>query len=168
MLSSYSPTTVLAIIRELKSKGEVTDIVVSISVVGDVIALILFAVFRSTATNACSGKAFDAPSFMIDITMIILSIVIGVAYGGLIMLMLNIKHMNHAILPLGFLLYLTCDYILAYTLAYNEYSIDIDPLLICIAGGFTASNLSSERELLISTLTNSAKFFFIPFFTAVG
>lgn len=170
ILSARSPTSVLAVVRELKAKGPVTDMLVAITVGGDIIVLTLFAINLGIARNMCSGESFDAAGFFIDIVLIGVAFIFGALVGGLIIACLDVPHMTHAILPIGFITYLLCDYILAVSEESSEYPVGIDALLVCISAGFVATNFSKpdKREKLIDYLKKYAKYVFIPFFTCVG
>ena len=160
----------LAVVRELKAKGPVTDMLVAITVGGDIIVLTLFAINLGIARNMCSGESFDAGGFFIDIVLIAVAFIMGGIVGYIIIQCLDIPHMVHAILPVGFITYLLCDYILAVSEESAAYPVAIDALLVCISAGFVATNFTKPdtRERLIEYLKKYAKYVFIPFFTCVG
>lgn len=135
ILATGSPTSVLAIVRELQTKGEVTSIIIGFTVAGDVVILTIFAVVSAMTQNFCSGTAFNVPAFMINLVMIPVSIIWGILLGYGMEYMLRVEQTKHLILPLGFLMYLICDYILETSKEETPYHVEVDPLLICIAAG---------------------------------
>jgi Kef-type K+ transport system membrane component KefB len=135
ILSARSPTSVLAVVRELQARGEVTSTIIGITVAGDVFVLTIFAIVQAMTANFCSGTAFDVATFFVNLVMIPVAVLWGWLLGQLLVQMLRFDELKHLILPLGFLNYLICDYILALSDATGKYEIDIDALLICITAG---------------------------------
>eukprot|EP00604_Paraphysomonas_vestita_P003527 CAMPEP_0174820068 /NCGR_PEP_ID=MMETSP1107-20130205/3632_1 /TAXON_ID=36770 /ORGANISM="Paraphysomonas vestita, Strain GFlagA" /LENGTH=365 /DNA_ID=CAMNT_0016034653 /DNA_START=586 /DNA_END=1683 /DNA_ORIENTATION=- len=118
----------------------------------------------------CNGLAFDPAAFFLDLALILVAFGMGIVLGGFIIGCLYVPYAIHLILPLGFITYLLCDYILAVTEEGDGYVIGIDSLLVCIAAGFVAINFSphDKGEILLDYLKKYAKYVFIPFFTVVG
>jgi uncharacterized membrane protein YciS (DUF1049 family) len=174
ILSARSPTSILAVVRELKAKGPVTDMLVAITVGGDIIVLTLFAINLGVARNMCAGLTFDPASFFLELTLILVAFAMGFVIGWITIGCLYIPHGIHLILPFGFLTYLTCDYILAVTQHNEEHGhghiVGIDSLLVSIAAGFVVINSATHEkgEELLDYLKQYAKYVFIPFFTIVG
>lgn len=170
ILSARSPTSVLAVVRELKAKGPVTDMLVAITVGGDIIVLTLFAINLGITRNMCAGLAFDPAAFFLDLALILVAFAMGFVLGWIIIGCLYVPHAMHLILPIGFLTYLICDYILAVTEEEGGYVVGLDALLVCIAAGFVAINMAphEKAEELLDYLKKYAKYVFIPFFTVVG
>jgi hypothetical protein len=162
-------------VRELKAKGPVTDMLVAITVGGDIIVLTLFAINLGLARNMCAGLAFDPASFFLELTLILVAFAMGFVIGWITIGCLYIPHGIHVILPFGFFIYLTCDYILAVTQYHEEHGghghiVGIDSLLVSIAAGFVVINCATHEkgEELLDYLKKFAKYVFIPFFTVVG
>lgn len=135
IFSARSPTSVLAVVREMQAKGEVTSIVIGITVAGDVFVLTLFAVVSAMTAGFCSDSAFDAASFVVNLVMIPVAILWGVLLSPILMLLVRNDYLQHLILPLGFLTFLICDYILAISAQQTDFELRIDALLICITAG---------------------------------
>jgi NhaP-type Na+/H+ or K+/H+ antiporter len=142
ILSARSPTSVLAVVREMQAKGEVTSIVIGITVAGDVFVLTIFAVVSAMTANFCSGAAFDVASFMVNLVMIPVAMLWGGVVGLMLIQMVKIPYARHLILPFGFLNYLICDYILAVSSHQGKFEVDIDALLICITAGESCSSVN--------------------------
>ena len=174
ILSARSPTSILAVVRELKAKGPVTDMLVAITVGGDIIVLTLFAINLGVARNMCAGLSFDAASFFLELVLILVAFAMGYVIGWITIGCLHIQHGAHLILPFGFLTYLTCDYILAVTQENEErgngHIVGIDSLLVSIGAGFVVINTVNHEkgEQLLDYLKKYSKYVFIPFFTIVG
>lgn len=193
ILAARSPTSVLAVVREMQARGPITSILIGITVAGDVFILTIFAIVMSMAQNMCSGDAFDGATFAINLIMIPCAFVWGYILGLGVVFLLQFKNLKHAILPIGFFTYLICDYIEASSTASGGYEISVDPLLICITAGaccsififslhcvkivdlisfpiiagYVAGN-SQYREELCEYFKSLSMYVFIPFFTQVG
>lgn len=145
---------------------------VAITVGGDIIVLTLFAICLGVARNNCAGLPFDAGGFFVDIILIVVAFIIGFIVGNIIIFCINVKYLIHAVLPIGFIVYLICDYILAVSEepGSSKYPIGIDALLVCIAAGFVAINTMDHEkgDILLNYLKDYARYIFIPFFTLVG
>lgn len=135
ILAARSPTSVLAVVREMQAKGPITSILIGITVAGDVFILTIFAIVMSMAQNLCSGEPFNGATFAINLIMIPCAFVWGYILGLIVVFLLQFKNLKHMILPIGFFTYLICDYIEAQSTATSKYVVSIDPLLICITAG---------------------------------
>jgi hypothetical protein len=143
---------------------------VAITVGGDIIVLTLFAMNLGIARNMCAGETFDPAAFFLDIALIIVAFVMGFIIGWFLIGCLYVPYAKHLILPVGFMIYLTCDYILAVSEEDAAYPVGIDSLLVMIAAGFVCVNSAphDKVEELLDYLKKFAKYVFIPFFTVVG
>lgn len=167
ILSARSPTSILAVVRELNANGPITHIMIGITVAGDVFVLTIFAIAQSLTFNFCSGLDFDAQTFVVSLAMIPGAAVWGYILGHVMVKLLNFKKLKHFILPIGFFTVLSCQYILRYTTSRHIFGIDIDALLVCITAGYVVGN-SPQREKVVKYFKAMSMFVFIPFFTQVG
>jgi Kef-type K+ transport system membrane component KefB len=135
ILSARSPTSILAVVRELRAGGPITHIMIGITVAGDVFILTIFAIVSALTFNVCSGEEFNVPRFLVNLAMIPAAGVWGFCLGHLLILLLGFKKLKHAILPIGFITVLSCTYILRISSTTSEYGFDIDALLVCISAG---------------------------------
>jgi Kef-type K+ transport system membrane component KefB len=135
IMTSLSPTSVLAVVRELQASGPITHIMIGITVAADVVVLTIFAIVQTMTQNLCSGKEFDVATFFVNLLLIPAAMVWGWLLGHLIVRLLYFKRLKHLILPICFLNYLICDYILAVSTMSGDFEINIDALLICISAG---------------------------------
>lgn len=130
-----APSAVLAVIREMKAKGDLTATSIGVTVLGDVMALVLFAISMAMTSNFCSGEAFDVPIFLVNIVMILVAIVWGATAGLVVIQVMRIPYAKYLILPIGLLCFMTCDYILATSKLSTDFALSIDAMLVCIVAG---------------------------------
>lgn len=167
ILSARSPTSVLAVVRELQASGPITHIMIGITVAGDVFVLTIFAIVMAMTIGVCSGAPFSAADFFVNITMIPAAAVWGYGMGKVLVVLLQFKKLKHLILPIGFFIVLLCHFILVVTEETSRFTLDIDSLLVCITAGYVAGN-SPVREKLVHYFKELSMYIFIPFFTQVG
>ena len=167
-----SPATAIAIIKEMRCKGRMTSTMLGITVLSDVFVLISVSITTSLGTSSCKGMPFQGASLGIVIAMIVVSILIGVIIGYLFMglMMFSRFEMNALIFPLGFLVFLGSSIFTSEIseLVPEEKKMHLEPLLMCIVGGFICVNFSSFHHRFCDALQVAAPYIFVPFFTLVG
>ncbi|EKX50972.1 hypothetical protein GUITHDRAFT_66393 [Guillardia theta CCMP2712] len=167
-----SPATAIAIIKEMRCKGRLTSTMLGITVLSDVFVLISVSITTSLGTSSCKGMPFQGASLGIVIAMIVVSILIGIIIGYLFMglMMFSRFEMNALIFPLGFLVFLGSSIFTTEIseLVPEEKKMHLEPLLMCIVGGFICVNFSSFHHRFCHALQVAAPYIFVPFFTLVG
>jgi Kef-type K+ transport system membrane component KefB len=167
-----SPAAVIALISELKAKGEFTNTVLGVTVLSDIVVLIVFAIASTSATAACKHESFDIITFLFQLLMLVAAGAVGWVFGRIIILLLWFKRfpaVRYLIIPLGYLVFVALNALTAWS-HHNTapYLISIEPLVVSIVAGFVASNASANRHRLLSTLANAGGLVFLPFFTYAG
>lgn len=148
ILSARSPTSVLAVVRELQAAGYITSVMIGITVAGDVFVLTIFAIVQAMTINMCSTSAFDPATFIVNLVMIPAAIFWGYLLGFVLVALLYYDYLKHLILPVGFFTYLICDYIFAVSSESSKFEINVDALLICITAGMFRRPLFSLPRIL--------------------
>jgi len=166
-----SPSSTIAIISETKSKGRYTSTVLSSTIVTDVLIIILFAITVSFGEILIkSTKKFD-PGFILHLLAeIVLAFIIGFLLGRFILIMMSKFKVEFSILliGLGFFVikfsHLLGDYLTdTYTITLN-----LEPLLICMAAGFTVQNFSDKGEIFLKRMEKISIPIFLTFFSITG
>ena len=75
---------------------------------------------------------------------------------------------RYLILPLGLAIFVGTNALTDYSHDNLPYVINMEPLLICIAGGYVCTNQSRHRGRFISVLQQAGPYVFLPFFTLTG
>ncbi len=166
-----SPSSTIAIISETKSKGRYTSTVLSSTIVTDVLIIILFAITVSFGEILIkSTKKFD-PGFILHLLAeIVLAFIIGFLLGRFILIMMSKFKVEFSILliGLGFFVikfsHILGDYLTdTYTITLN-----LEPLLICMAAGFTVQNFSDKGEIFLKRMEKISIPIFLTFFSITG
>ncbi len=157
-----SPATTIAVITEQRARGPLTDTVLGVSVLKDVIILILIAVVISMAAVLVEpGTAFDASQLRHFGVAILVSLALGGAVGWLIGFYLERIGRQ----PILFVLAAAFGVVeLTHFLGYDsEFYI-----LICMAAGFVVQNASVQGSRFVDALEANSLPLYAIFFSVAG
>jgi NhaP-type Na+/H+ or K+/H+ antiporter len=160
--SAMSPAATIAIVHETKSKGEITDAVLGISILNNVIVVILFALGLSVA-GALAPEYYTAHSEH-GIAATLATSIGGAALLGAALGM----GLSYYIRMLGqeLLLIITG---LCFTLTWVAQQSGIDPVLAFIVAGFVARNAFPKEEIsLRRIITKLSLPVYVVFFFLAG
>ncbi|MDQ7053026.1 MAG: cation:proton antiporter [candidate division KSB1 bacterium] len=154
-----SPATTIAIINEYRARGPMTDLVLGVTILKDVVVLLIFAVVMSVSRMlAHPGQSFDATFLMKLVMEIGLSLSIGAGLGGLFIFYLKrIRTETEVFLLLSVLL-----------VAEFAPLFHLDALLLCIAAGFVVQNFSQQGKQFIEAIERSVLPVLVLFFAIAG
>lgn len=157
--TANSPATVLAIIQEYRARGPMTDVVLAVTVVKDVVVIPLFTVVLSFAILlARPGASLDASFLLMLGWEIAGSVLAGVLLGWLVVVYL--AHLGHE-LPL---LVLGVAFVSVTVLP----ALHLSGLLCCMVAGFYIENFSEHGDDLIQAIERHALPVYVVFFTIAG
>ncbi len=148
-----SPSSTIAIISETKAKGTYTDLVLSVTIVTDVVVIVLFGIVLSFCQLLVTGKgSIDWLFAFVLLIEISVAFILGGFLGkGAIYLIQHVKVEYPLVLVgIGFFVIKISHFFSSYLLAHHNLSINLEPLLICMGAGFTIQNFSGfGREFLL-------------------
>jgi len=154
-----SPATTIAIITEEKARGVLTDTVLGITVVKDVVILILIAIFiplAATIVDPTGGFSFDA---VWEILLEILgSLVVGLLMGWLVTQYLRRVREYRILFILG----------VAFLAVFLGEWLHMEAILIAMAAGFYVQNFSRQGRRLIHALEANSLPIYAIFFAVAG
>jgi Kef-type K+ transport system membrane component KefB len=173
IMMARSPATAIAIVKELRCKGRTTTTFLGITVASDIYVLIAMSVTMSLTKSSCSGMPFKAASLGVVLSMIIVSMILGILVGGFFMLLMQTSRFHLArfiVFPAGFLIFLGAAFFSEAVAKSVDSSLQVvlEPLLMCIVGGFVCVNFSKYHHRFIDCLDVSAPYIMLPFFTLAG
>ena len=167
-----SPASMIAVLRELDARGPFCSLVMSVTVVKDVLVLLLFSVNVELvqAVESSDGTGFAALAARCVATPVLkltVSAMLGTA-GGLLLgaLLVQPRVGDRGALPAAVLL-------LAAALFLGARALPAEPLLVCVAAGALAANRREERgerqrEELHGLLDALMPWINLTFFTLAG
>ncbi len=158
--TAKSPSTTIAIIMETGAEGNLTDTVLAITVLKDVVIIVLFTLSMALASEIALGRGgLDISLFYELFLEIIVAILIGLFIG--LLLALYYKFVNRYNL-----LFLIA---LSFLISAFYFQFHFHFLLSCMFAGAFATNFFKEiREDFHSSVKEASLPIFIIFFTITG
>ncbi len=166
-----SPSSAIAIINETRAKGTYTNTILSITVIMDVLIIILFALVISVTSLVMKpGSSFEISFFLFLLFEIFIALVLGYFLGKFIIFLINKVKVEFSvvIIALGFFV-IKFTHIAGSFLSRNyEMNLNIEPLLICMAAGFTVQNFSDYGDIFLKRMDKISIPVYVAFFTITG
>lgn len=172
IMVARSPSSALAIIKELRARGPFTQTVLGVTVLMDAVVIIVFTVNVSLADVLIEGVTFHFAFVWYLLFEIVLDVVLGLLVGQILRLILalplNSPVKTGLILLTGYgLLYLSA---ILHEMHLGPLPVGIfsEPLLIGLVAGFFVANYTRYRGELHKIIEDSAPWVFLAFFSLVG
>jgi Kef-type K+ transport system membrane component KefB len=156
---AVSPSTTIAVIAELRARGEMVETVLSVTIVKDLVILLLFTLVNTAAMSSLNG----GPLQLDDLLHVSLEVLGSLALGAVLGAVLGLY-----IAKVGRLIPLT---VLALALASAELAHQswMEHLLVCMAAGFAARNLYPRSAgNFLDALEQSSTPVYVVFFALIG
>ncbi|MEM7130787.1 MAG: cation:proton antiporter [Chloroflexota bacterium] len=171
IMIARSPSSALAIIKELRARGPFTHKVLGATVLKDAVVIIIFAASISVSVVLVEGADFDTALLLFVAFEILLDIGLGLLIGLLLRTVMKVPNQllkSIAILLIGFgVFWLSAQLhdIHLFALPFGFFS---EPLLICMTAGFYVTNYTKVASDFQHTVEEMAPLVFLVFFTLVG
>ena len=166
-----SPSSAIAIISETRAQGEYTDTVLSVTVAMDVIIIVFFAVVVSICESMVSGGGSIAPSIILVLFFeICLSFFLGFLLGKAIIFLFDKVKVEFpvVIVAMGFMVIRFSHFLGDYLHEAYHINLNIEPLLICMAAGFTVQNFSYHGNRFLIRMDQVSLPIYVAFFAITG
>lgn len=166
-----SPSSAIAIISETKAKGPYTDIVLSVSIAMDVFIIMLFAVVISITQATIMGSGGIKLSMILSLSFeIAIAFFIGFLLGKFILFLLDKVHVEFPIIivAMGFIVIELSHFLGDYLYEAHGIGLEMKPLLICMAAGFTVQNFSEHGQTFLERMDRVSMPIYIAFFSMTG
>lgn len=155
-----APAATLLVIRQYKAKGPVVDTLIPVVALDDALCIIAFGICSSVAQALIGGEAINLTAFLIPIKEIVLSILLGLAFGivstALVKLIRNEGELTAFILGSIFLL------------TSLSLRFALSSLLVMMSFGLAMTNLSRKGARTGTALDGMVAPLFMCFFTLSG
>ena len=171
IMVSQSPASAIAVVRETQAKGIFTSTFLGVTVLIDVVVLLLASVAESIANSQCDPNAngFNVVDFALTLGTIALAFFVGWIVGKIIIFLLWLPTpLEYLILPLGYGVFQFSSWFLSFSTDQWGHGVNLDPLLVCITGGYVVANQSRNRRKFLRFFAKCGPVIFIPFFTLTG
>ena len=154
-----SPAATIAVINESRAKGPVTETTLAAVVLKDVIVVILFSITAALTVSMLGSQETALGPFAGELAWHVFgSLLIGMGIGAIMALYLSWVRQEVLLFLVGVI----------FTTAFAATKIHLDPALLFIAAGFTASNFSKKGDTLIHEVERLSAPVYVVFFTMAG
>jgi len=172
ILLARSPSSAIAVIKELGAKGPFTRLVLGATVASDVIVIVLFAVALELARAWLTGSTINGLFLLILTADLLLSAALGYVLYALLLRLLA-AHWAPWVKGLGLLLlgygaFVVARGLEAATLHWFHHPLTPEPLLAGVLAAFWIVNYSAFRDEFTRLLSALSPLVFIAFFTLTG
>ncbi|UCF65047.1 MAG: cation:proton antiporter [bacterium] len=154
-----SPATTIAVIAETRAKGPFTDFVLGVTVFKDVVVVIIFSIIIAFAKPMIMREEQIQLIYVLNVFIeIILSMIFGIAAGGIILLYLKYIKEQKVLFLLGFIIF--CIEI--------SHIFQLEVILIFMVAGIFVQNFSRAGQPLIEAIEEVSLPIFVTFFAIAG
>ena len=171
IMIARSPSSALAIIKELRARGPFTHKVLGATVLKDAVVIIVFAASVSVAAVLVEGAVFDIGLLIFVVFEILLDIGLGILIGLVLHAIISLPYKllrSALILLLGLGVFTLSIELHDFHLFSLPVGIFSEPLLICMTAGFYMTNYSRLASDFSHTIEEMSPLVFLLFFTLVG
>ncbi|MFK7803813.1 MAG: monovalent cation:proton antiporter family protein [Anaerolineae bacterium] len=171
ILLALSPPSTIAVIKDVRAKGDFTRTMLGVTISMDVIIIVLFAVAVAIASAMLTGLGFSlafAALLLIDLGA---AIIAGFIVGKLLEAILAIKLPDLVriglIVLVGYGVFASSHWLTDLTRG-STFELHIEPLLVALIGGFYITNFTQFRGLFEHLLHDVSPIVYVAFFTLTG
>jgi Kef-type K+ transport system membrane component KefB len=158
--TAKSPSTTVAVIIETRSKGQITDTVLGATVLKDIVVLVCFSLLMSAILPYFEegGSVEKVTGLMSILFEVVLSLVVGSAFGGLMILYYRFVGKKRMLFVIA----------AAFILISLSNTFHLSALLAAVAAGFVVSNFSKQGGRFLRGLEKACEPVFLIFFCLAG
>ena len=172
ILVARSPSSAIAIVRELRAKGPFTQMVMGVTVITDVLVIVVFAFSSDLAQAFLSDLSFDIGFLVLLGLELGLSFLAGcLVWKALCLLLgmpLSLGSKTLVVLLCGFGVFLGCEEARHVSKGVLGFEILLEPLLVCMIAGLLVTNRSPHRREFSRLLHQAGPPVYLVFFTLTG
>ncbi|MCK5297045.1 MAG: cation:proton antiporter, partial [Alphaproteobacteria bacterium] len=173
ILVARSPSSAIAIIKELRARGSFTRTVLGVTVIMDVVVIVLFSISLSIAFAIISDSSINLAFFGLLCLELLISPVIGYLVARILCFILSLKKIRaemrtYLILALGYGVFIGADFVSNLSAEMFSFHFRPEPLLICMVGAFIVTNFSEYGSDLNNILHRVGHMVYVAFFTLTG
>lgn len=169
--TARSPSSAIAIISETRAKGPVTDVVLAVTVAIDVVVIMIFAIVIAVCQVLIQpGSELSLAIAGYLLLEICVAFVLGHLLGFAVIFLVQRVHVELSVIvvAMGFLVIKLSHGLSGHLQQSYDVSMNIEPLLICMAAGFTVQNFSDHGDQFLHSLDRVSLPIYVGFFAITG
>lgn len=172
ILVARSPSSAIAIVKELRAKGPFTQSVIGVTVIMDVVVITLFGFASSLADTLIMDVGIQVGFILEIVGELALSAGLGVTFGWVLHKTLGLsvgdRFREFLVVLLGFGVYAGCESCVGLTTQLLGLHLAPEPLLICVVAGFWVTNYSPRRVEFAKVCHDAGPPIYVAFFMLAG
>ena len=172
IMVARSPSSAIAVIKELRARGPFTRGMLGVTVILDVAVIVLFTVGADFADALLSGFGVRAAALGLLAMELALAAAAGWLVGRILCWILGSPMgrflQSGMVLATGYGVYVGSHEVRALAHEVFHHELLVEPLLVCMIAGLVVSNTSPHRRALLSVVERTGPFVFVVFFTLTG
>ena len=172
ILVARSPSSAIALVKELRAKGPFTQTVVGVTVFMDVVVIALFGFSSTLADTLISDVGLQLRYLALVLGEMVLSGVLGVFLGAVLHRLLGLRigtvYKEYLVILAGFGVYAGCAALGVHAATILQIHVAPQPLLICVIAGFWVTNFSSNRAEFSKVCHDAGPPVYVAFFMLAG
>lgn len=172
ILIARSPSSAIAVIKEMRAKGPFTQTSLGVTVIMDVLVIVVFSIVSSYAIAITTKIPINPNFFLLLLSELVTSVALGyVVFRVMDLIITKIaeaKIKTFLILAFGFSIFQFAIWFAHYTHAKFHLHFQLEPLLTCMIGGYLMTNFSAHRNEFQSLLHRVYLPIYVIFFTVTG
>lgn len=172
ILVARSPSSAIAIVRELRARGPFTSTVLGVTVFSDVVVIVLFSAAMAVADAALTAVAFNPLFMALLLAELLVSLLVGAivwkAVSFLLGLELPLSLKTGGLLSLGWSVFMFSRFVRQWSHQHFGFEFLVEPLFVCMVAGFLVTNRSRSRIDFAEALHRAGPPVYTVFFTLTG
>lgn len=172
ILVARSPSSAIAIVKELRARGPFTRTVLGVTVIMDVAVILVFAISSSAADALLTGVGASPTAILLLLVEIAASIGLGWLVAqvlrGILVMHGSPGFKSALVLATGYLVFLGSTFVREHSHDWIGAEVLLEPLLICMIAGLVVTNATPHRAGFLSLIQHAAPAVFVAFFTLTG
>jgi len=172
ILVARSPSSAIAIVRELRARGPFTRTALGVTVVMDAVVIMVFAGAAATADAVLTGSSLDLPGIGLLVVDLAISVGLGWVAGHVLALVIRTPLSATAkiasILAIGAAAFRFSSFARHASESALGFEILPEPLMLCMIAGITVTNFTPQRLEFEKLLHRAGPTVYVVFFTLTG
>ncbi len=153
-----SPDITIGVITEYRAKGKLTETILGVTILKDILVIALFTILLSFGQNLFTPERGSEPVFPLLARKILGSFLAGTGFGWLMAMYLKRVGKEVTLFLVGSALFITSF----------SHSYGLEPILVAVAAGFFVENFSEEGESFIKAVERGSLPIYAIFFAIAG